>query len=108
VFGARVGIGGEIEAPTATFRLGGTAVWVAHLKAVAPGGRLRFLIFEALPDGRLFEHWNQEIDIADPAGTRVVGMADLSVYAHGGAGSYVLRYESGDQVLAEGRFTLVQ
>ena len=62
---------------------------------------------ESRPDGRMTEHWNQEIAIADPAARRVVGMADLSVYAHGGPGTYRLRYLGGDQILVEGAFTLV-
>ena len=82
------------------------AAWVAQLKEPATSA-FRFVILEPRPDGRMTEHWDQEIPIADPAARRVVGMADLSIYAHAGSGNYVLRYLGGDRILAEGAFTLV-
>lgn len=106
-FGARFDIGGALVGPSSTFRIGATAAWVAQLKQMPATPALRSVIVEPRADGRMTAHWNQEIAIADPVATRVVGMADLSAYAHGGPGTYLLRYLGGDQILAEGAFTLV-
>jgi hypothetical protein len=67
---------------------------------------VRFIIVGILPDGREFEHWRQDMTVADPGGRQLVGMADLSIYVHGGAGSYRIRYFRGDTLLAEGTFEL--
>ena len=48
-----------------------------------------------------------QIPVSDPTATRLVGKAVLSLYAHGGVGSYRLRYLRGDELLAEGTFELV-
>ena len=69
---------------------------------------VRLFIVQVLPDGREFEHWREDIAIADPASRRLVGGADLSVFLHGGAGRHVMRYMRGDALLAEGVFEFVR
>lgn len=62
------------------------------------------LIVQVLDDGREFEHWREEVSLADPHNRRFTGRADLSAFLHGGHGSYRLRYVRGDVLLAEGMF----
>jgi hypothetical protein len=106
-FGARLDVGGQVEAPSSTVHIDATAVWIAQLREAPGTPVIRFLILEARPDGRLTEHWNQEIAVADPEARRITGMATLSLFAHGGPGTYLLRYVRGNDILAEGPFTLV-
>lgn len=68
---------------------------------------IRKEIIQVLPDGREVEHWREDILLSGPGTTRLVGHAELALYAHGGVGSYRLRYFRGDELLAEGAFELV-
>jgi hypothetical protein len=68
---------------------------------------IRKEIVQILPDGREFEHWREDIQLPDPNATRLIGHAELSLYVHGGVGSYRLRYLRGTDLLAEGAFELV-
>jgi hypothetical protein len=91
-----------------TFETGTTAYWSADLPRPATSQNVFFMIIQVLPDGREFEHWRQEVTLADPKRERIVGSADLFVYAHNGAGHYRMRYVEGDAILAEGEFDLVE
>ncbi len=106
VFGSGLDLAGQIQGSAAIFRPGQTTVWLADLSEPPGAPTVRFIIVQILPDGREIEHWQQEMTIADPGGRQLVGMADLSIYVHGGAGSYRMRYLRGDELLAEGAFEL--
>jgi hypothetical protein len=103
-FGTTLELTGEIATPAARFAPGETAVWVAEFSDPPDVPEIRLLIVQVLPDGREFEHWRQEIPLADPGARRLVAGADLSIYVHGGEGSYRMRYLRGDVLLAEGAF----
>jgi hypothetical protein len=102
--GTGLDLAGGVEGVAAEFRLGQVATWVAELR-VPVSGSVWFVIVQRLPDGREFEHWRQELPLTGPT-RRITGMADLSIYAHNGAGTYLLRYQDGDAILAEGAFKL--
>jgi hypothetical protein len=104
-FGTGFDLAGGVEGVAAEFQLGQVATWVAELR-VPVSGSVWFVIEERLPDGREFEHWRQELPLTGPT-RRITGMADLSIYAHAGAGTYLLRYQVGDDIVAEGAFELV-
>lgn len=106
VFGSGLDLAGEIQGSTTTFRPGQTTIWLADLSEPPDAPTVRFIIVQVLPDGREIEHWRQEMTIADAGGRQLVGMADLSIYVHGGAGSYRMRYFRGDELIAEGAFEL--
>jgi hypothetical protein len=107
VFGSTLDATGGISQPDNQFREGETAVWVADLSEAPGVPEIRKEIVQVLPDGREFEHWREQVPLSDPGATRLVGQAELSLYAHGGVGSYRLRYLRGDELLAEGTFELV-
>ncbi len=104
VFGTSLDLAGDVQGSVATVGSGQTIVWVAHLSEPPNTPTIRFLIVQVLADGREIEHWRQDMPLADPGGRQLVGMADLSIYVHGGAGSYRIRYLRGDELLAEGAF----
>jgi hypothetical protein len=106
-FGSAFDSAGRIAAPDNQFREGDPAVWIANFSRAPGTSEITKLIVQVLPDGRVFEHWREQVTISDPAATRLAGEAELSLYAHGGAGSYRLRYLVGDELLAEGTFELV-
>lgn len=106
-FGRSLGLTGEIEQPSGQFGPGQTAVWIADFSEPPDAPTIRLIIDRVLPDGRESEHWRQEIDLADPDGRRLVAMADLSTYVHGGEGSYRMRYFRDEELLAEGAFEFV-
>jgi len=106
-FGSALDPGGQIAQPDNLFREGETAVWIADFREAPAVPEILKLIVQVLPDGREFEHWREQVAVSDPTATRLVGQAELSLYAHGGAGSYRLRYLRGDVLLAEGAFELV-
>ena len=89
------------------FRPGDTAVWIADFSEAPDVPSIRLLIVQVLPDGREIEHWRQDIPLDDPQARRLVAGADLSIYVHGGEGSYRMRYLRGDELLAEGAFEFV-
>lgn len=103
-FGTALDLAGGIATPTSRFRAAETAVWIAEFGDAPDVPVIRLLIVQVLPDGREFEHWRQDIALDDPGARRLVAGADLSIYVHGGEGSYRLRYLRGDQLLAEGAF----
>jgi hypothetical protein len=105
-FGSTLDLSGQIATSIARFRAGDTAVWIADFIEPPRTADIRLMIVQVLPDGREFEHWRQEITV-DPDASRLVAGADLSIYVHGGEGSYRLRYLRGDQLLAEGAFEFV-
>jgi hypothetical protein len=107
VFGSALDATGQISQPDNRFREGENAVWIADLSEAPGVSVIRKEIVQVLPDGREFEHWREDISLSDPNATRLVGHAELSLYAHGGVGSYRLRYLRGDVLLAEGAFELV-
>jgi hypothetical protein len=90
------------------FSHGETANWTADFSEAPGTSEVTFFIIQVVPDGREFEHWREAIPLADPQSTRLTGQADLSIYVHGGAGSYRLRYVRGDELLAEGAFEFVE
>ena len=106
-FGTAFDLAGQIVEAKSRFREGETAVWRANLAKPPAAPTVRFVIVQVLPDGREFEHWTQEIAVPDPGGHELVGMAELSIYVHGGEGSYRMRYYRGDELLAEGAFEFV-
>lgn len=106
-FGSALDSAGAIAAPNSRFREGETAVWIADFDRAPGVPEILKLIVQILPDGREFEHWREMIPLSDPDATRLVGQAELSLYAHGGVGSYRLRYLNGNELLAEGAFELV-
>jgi len=106
-FGSGLDSAGRIAVPGNQFREGDTAVWIADFRRPPDVSEILKLIVQVLPDGREFEHWRERVTISDPAATRLAGEAELSLYAHGGAGSYRLRYLAGGELLAEGTFELV-
>jgi hypothetical protein len=105
-FGSMLDLSGEIATPVARFRPGEAAVWIANFIEPPRVATIQLLIVQVLEDSREFEHWRQEIAV-DPNGSRLVAGADLSIYVHGGEGSYRLRYLRGDELLAEGAFEFV-
>jgi hypothetical protein len=104
VFGSGLDLTGAIQDATTSIRAGQKTTWLVELREPPNAPTLRFMIFQVLPDGREVEHWRQELVIVDPGGRELVGMADLSIYVHGGAGSYRMRYFRGTDLLAEGAF----
>ena len=106
-FGTSLDLAGQLQGSVTGFRPGQIAVWLADLGEPVAAPTVRFVIVQVLPDGREFEHWREDMPVADPGGGQLVGMADLSIYAHGGAGSYRMRYFRGDELLAEGAFELI-
>lgn len=86
---------------------GTSAVWIADFAESPDVPVILLMIVAVLPDGREFEHWRQEIPLADPAAKQLVAGADLSIYVHGGEGTYRLRYLRGDELLAEGTFVFI-
>jgi hypothetical protein len=106
-FGTTLDLAGQLQGSTARFRPGQTAIWLADLSEPVAESTVRFIIVQVLPDGRELEHWRQDMAVADPGGRQLVGMADLSIYVHGGAGSYRMRYFRGDELLAAGTFELI-
>jgi hypothetical protein len=107
-FGSSLDQDGEIATPTNRFGEGDRAVWIADFSEAPGVSMIRLLIVQVLPDGREFEHWREDIPIADPASRRLIGGADLSVYLHGGDGRHVMRYMRGDTLLGEGVFDYVR
>ena len=107
MFGYALDANGQIAQPDNRFREGETAVWIADFSEAPGVSVIRKEIVQVLPDGREFEHWREDISLSDPGATRLVGQAELSLYAHGGEGSYRLRYLRGNELLAEGAFELV-
>jgi hypothetical protein len=107
VFASALDAKGQITQPDNTFREGEEAVWVADFREAPGAPEILRIIVQVLPDGREFEHWREQVPVSDPSATRLIGTAELSLYAHGGAGSYRLRYFRGDELLAEGTFELV-
>jgi hypothetical protein len=103
-FGTALDLAGKIATPADRFAPGETAVWIAEFSDAPDVPEIRLLIVQILPDGREFEHWRQEIALDDPGARRLVAGADLSIYVHGGEGSYRMRYLRGDELLAEGVF----
>lgn len=106
-FGGALDQVGEIASPTNRFREGQAAVWIAYFQDAPRASTIRLLIVQVLPDGREFEHWREDIAIVDPSASRLVGGAVLSLYVHGGEGSYRMRYLRGENLLAEGAFEFV-
>lgn len=106
-FGGALDQVGEIASPTNRFREGQAAVWIAYFRDAPEVDTIRLLIVQVLPDGREFEHWREDIALADPSASRLVGGAVLSLYVHGGEGSYRMRYLRGEDLLAEGAFEFV-
>jgi hypothetical protein len=106
-FGTSISPSGAIEAQATEFHAGERAVWVADFTEAPNTSTVRLFIVQVLPDGREFEHWREDIPVADPAARRLVGGADLSIYLHGGDGRHVMRYMRGDTLLAEGEFELL-
>jgi hypothetical protein len=106
-FGTSLGLDGVIATPEDTFTHGASAVWIANFVEPPEVPAILLLIVAVLPDGREFEHWRQEIPLADPAAKQLIAGADLSVYVHGGEGTYRLRYLRGDELLAEGTFVFI-
>jgi hypothetical protein len=106
-FGTSLGLDGVIATPEDTFTHGASAVWIAEFVEPPDVPTILLIIVAVLPDGRVFEHWRQEIPLADPAARQLVAGADLSIYVHGGEGTYRLRYLRGDELLAEGTFVFI-
>ena len=106
MFGKGLDVAGNIVMPTSRFGPGPLAFWSANLARPASNPNVFFMIIQVLPDGREFEHWRQEVTLADPNRRRIVGSADLFVFAHNGAGHYRMRYVDGEAILAEGAFDL--
>jgi hypothetical protein len=106
-FGTTLDLAGQIAMPADQFGPGEAAVWIANFREAPEVPMIRLQIIEALPDGRLLEHWQQDIPLDDPGARRLVAGADLSIYLHGGAGSYRMRYLRGVELLAEGAFEFV-
>ena len=106
-FGTSLDLAGQLQGSATSFGPGQSAVWLADLSEPVGASTVRFVIVQVLPDGREFEHWRQDMDVVDPGGRQLVGMADLSIYVHGGEGSYRMRYFRGDDLLAEGAFELL-
>jgi hypothetical protein len=106
-FGTSLSPSGAIDAPVTEFHAGERAVWLADFAEAPNTSTIRLFIVQVLADGREFEHWREDIAIADPAARRLVGGADLSIYLHGGDGRHVMRYMRGDTLLAEGAFELI-
>ena len=106
-FGASLGLDGAIATPQDTFAEGESAVWIADFVAPPDVPTILLVIVAVVPDGREFEHWRQEIPLADPGARQLVAGADLSIYVHGGEGTYRLRYMRGDELLAEGTFVFI-
>ena len=106
-FGATLDLAGQIAKPADRFHQGETAVWIANFREAPEVPTILLQIVQALPDGRLLEHWRQEIPLDDPGARRLVAGADLSIYLHGGEGNYRIRYLRGDELLAEGAFEFV-
>lgn len=106
-FGTSLGLDGVIATPEDTFTHGAAAVWIADFAEPPDVPVILLMIVAVLPDGREFEHWRQEIPLADPAARQLVAGADLSIYVHGGEGTYRLRYLRGDDLLAEGTFVFI-
>ena len=86
---------------------GQDVVWVAALTEAPNASTIRFLLVQILPDGREFEHWREDVPLADRGAQRLEGSATLSIYLHSGEGSYRMRYMRGDTLLAEGAFEFV-
>jgi hypothetical protein len=106
-FGTSLGLDGTIATPEDTFTHGASAVWIADFAEPPDVPVILLMIVAVLPDGREFEHWRQEIPLSDPAANQLVAGADLSIYVHGGEGTYRLRYLRGDELLAEGTFVFI-
>ena len=106
-FGSSIDVAGVLQ-PADHFHAGETAVWIFRSGSPPATEELRFVVHQVLADGREFEHWAQAIQVEDPSASTLVGMADLATYAHGGAGTYRMRYLRGDEILAEGLFELAQ
>ncbi len=106
-FGTSLGLDGAIVTPADTFAEGESAVWIADFVEPPDVPTILLVIVAVLPDGREFEHWRQEIPLADPGARQLVAGADLSIYVHGGEGTYRLRYMRGDELLAEGTFVFI-
>ncbi len=107
VFGSGLDLTGALLDATTTIRAGQKTTWLAEFREPPNAPTLRFMIFQVLPDGREVEHWRQDFTLADPGGRQLVATADLSIYVHGGAGSYRMRYFRGDDLLAEGAFEFI-
>lgn len=106
-FGTSVDQDGRIATPIDRVHEGQSVVWVAAFTEAPNASTVRFLLVQILPDGREFEHWREDVPLADPAARRVAGSATMSIYLHSGAGSYRMRYMRGDALLAEGAFEFV-
>lgn len=106
-FGDTLAASGEIGSGDNRFEHGDTAVWIADFREAPGAGEVRLMIIQVLPDGREFEHWREQIPLSDPSSTRLAGTADLSIYVHGGEGTYRLRYYRGEELLAEGAFAFI-
>jgi hypothetical protein len=105
-FGSSFDASGEIAVPDDAFGEGDQAVWVATFSRVPGVASVRLEIVQVLTDGRQFEHWREDMVLSDPSSRRLAGEAVLSIYVHGGEGSYRLRYLVGDELLAEGAFEM--
>ena len=106
-FGTSLGLDSVIATPEDTFTHGTPAVWIADFVEPPEVPTILLMIVAVLPDGREFEHWRQEIPLADPSARQLVAGADLSIYVHGGEGTYRLEYLRGDELLAAGTFVFI-
>jgi hypothetical protein len=106
VFGADLDAAGRITEPAERFPHSTLAVWIVTLSRPAPEAGLEFVVIARLSDGREIPHWTEAVDDVHAGQRTIVSAGRLSDFAHGGTGTYVMRYMAGEQVLAEGRFTL--
>ena len=107
VFGTGLDPAGNVANVASSFEIGQEAAWVARFGRPVGVRTLVFRVSELRGSAREIEHWRQEIEVADPRSTYLVSVSELSVFAHAGAGQYVMRYSSADEVLAEGEFELL-
>ena len=107
-FATRLDAAGLLREVGEMFRLGQVVVWKAELADAVGTEQMEFVLVQPASDGREFPHWEEPFLPEDPSAASIVGVADLSLYAHGGAGRYVMRYVRGDVVVAEGAFELVE
>jgi hypothetical protein len=74
-FETSLGQDGEIAKAATQFGEGQRAVWIADFSEAPNASTIRLFIVQVLPDGREFEHWREDIALADPAERRLVGGA---------------------------------
>ena len=103
-----VGAGEIAFTPDDTYAPGELASWRATFTASVGSSEVLWMLIERLTDGREFEHWRESVVIDDPSCKTLSDQRDLWIYAHNGAGTYVMRYQRADgSVLAEGTLRLV-